>query len=218
MAYRLRTGLTFCRSEGRTIFLDVEADRYFEVSQLLGAALDRFADEGAPDDVQTLVDHGLVVLAKATAELAPVAPFVWPAPETSRIERDLASKLSLPDLLVVGSVLAATAGRLRRKPFKQTLERLRLRRVRLIEAPEGAAVQALADRFLVARRLLPLFPICLRDSLALIDFLALHGWAADLVIGVEAAPFSAHCWVQSGGCALNETVHEARRHTPILAV
>ncbi|WP_062098388.1 lasso peptide biosynthesis B2 protein [Caulobacter sp. CCH5-E12] len=216
MAYRLRSGLSFCRSEGRIIFLDLEADRYFELGSPLAAALDQLIGEQAPDAALMLAGQGLVV--EVPAEATPISPFAWPSPEDSGLERATVAKPGAADVFLAGLALAASAIRLRRCALKATLDRLSRRRTRLTANPHGAKISRLADRFLSARRLLPLEPICLRDSLALLEFLAMHGCAADLVIGVQAAPFSAHCWVQSGDCALNETLHQARRHTPILAV
>jgi hypothetical protein len=216
MTYRLRSGLSFCRQGGRTIFLDVDEDRYFELAPPLAALLDRVVADDSERVVASLVERGLVVTAEPGA--SPITAFSWPAPHSSRLETATPGRLRPFDLVVAAFTLTASAMRLRRRSLRQILERIARRRPRLTEAVDGQATACLADRFLAARRWLPLAPVCLRDSLALIEYLALKGVAADLVVGIEAAPFSAHCWVQSGLCALNETVHQARRHTPILAV
>jgi hypothetical protein len=215
MTYRLRPGLSFCHAEGRTIFLDVQADRYFELGPRLAAILDKVMAGKRPGAVDALVDQGLIT--SVSTDAPPILPFTWPPPEDSRLEAALAVKPRPQDVVLVGMALGLAATRLRRHGFSRTLDHLARRRPRLEEQPGDPTIAALADRYLAARRLMPVQPVCLRDSLALLEFLALHRRAADLVIGIEAAPFSAHCWVQSGPCVLNETVHQARRHTPILA-
>jgi hypothetical protein len=216
MAYRLRPGLSFCRHGGRTIFLDIDNDRYFELAPPLALMLDRVAADPSGRAAAPLIAQDLV--ASAGPGAPPIAPFSWPAVQNSRLETAPATSPGALDLMLAAYALLTAALRLRRRTFRQNLDRLSRRRARLTKAPGGEAAARLADRFLAARRWLPFSPICLRDSLALLEYLALHGVAADLVVGIEAAPFSAHCWVQSGDCALNETVHQAQRHAPILAV
>lgn len=45
--------------------------------------------------------------------------------------------------------------------------------------------------------MLPLRPVCLLDSFALMDHLRRRSLKAVMVIGVRGDPFSAHCWVQN---------------------
>jgi hypothetical protein len=59
---------------------------------------------------------------------------------------------------------------------------------------------------------------CLRDSLALMNFLSAEGASAQWVIGVKARPFGAHSWVQLGPTVLNDQHEHVRRFTPILVV
>jgi hypothetical protein len=57
---------------------------------------------------------------------------------------------------------------------------------------------------------------CLYDSLALIEFLALHGLYPDWVFGVRTRPFAAHCWVQQHDVVFNDTVDHATGFSPIM--
>jgi hypothetical protein len=59
---------------------------------------------------------------------------------------------------------------------------------------------------------------CLFDSLALLNFLACFDLYPDWVFGVEAEPFEAHCWVQSGSVVLNDTVERVCAFTPIMHI
>lgn len=59
---------------------------------------------------------------------------------------------------------------------------------------------------------------CLYDSLALTRFLSYYRQYPACVIGVQTAPFGAHCWVQEAGFVFNDAPEYVRRFTPILAV
>lgn len=59
---------------------------------------------------------------------------------------------------------------------------------------------------------------CLTHSLALATSLARIGMRPHLVIGVQALPFTAHCWVQNGDAVLNDSLEEVVRFTPILVL
>ena len=59
---------------------------------------------------------------------------------------------------------------------------------------------------------------CLRDSLALMSFLASMGLRARWIIGVRTRPFGAHSWVQIGDLVLNDHHEHVRAYQPILVV
>lgn len=59
---------------------------------------------------------------------------------------------------------------------------------------------------------------CLSRSFALAFAAVQTGFPVDLVIGVRARPFAAHCWVQWDGRIVNDEVEMIRAYTPILAV
>lgn len=59
---------------------------------------------------------------------------------------------------------------------------------------------------------------CLYDSLALVRYLSYYRIFPNCVIGVQTAPFAAHCWVQEGAVVFNDAPEYVRRYTPILAV
>jgi hypothetical protein len=59
---------------------------------------------------------------------------------------------------------------------------------------------------------------CLFESLALLEFLAMHGRHPRWVFAVRARPFAAHCWVQDGPVLLNDTLESVSGFTPIMRV
>lgn len=59
-------------------------------------------------------------------------------------------------------------------------------------------------RFAAARIWIPARYVCLFDSLCLMRVLLAEGISADLVFGVRARPFAAHCWVECEGEILDD--------------
>ncbi len=76
----------------------------------------------------------------------------------------------------------------------------------------GAFIRICA-RCCSARRMPALY-----DSLALARFLSYYGQYPACVIGVQTAPFGAHCWVQEAGLVFNDEPEYVRRFPPILLV
>lgn len=77
---------------------------------------------------------------------------------------------------------------------------------------------AIARAFQHLRPFLPKSRICLYDSLAFYFFSRLHGLRPDLVIGVRAEPFSAHCWAQIDGTILNDVPANILQYKPIMLI
>lgn len=59
---------------------------------------------------------------------------------------------------------------------------------------------------------------CLERSLALAGALRKNGFPCKVVLGVQANPFTAHCWLQDGPLIINEAPDKARLFTPIAAM
>jgi hypothetical protein len=59
---------------------------------------------------------------------------------------------------------------------------------------------------------------CLFTSLALSEFLAHSRLFPQVIFGVLATPFEAHCWLQYRGVVLNDTLEHVRAYVPIMSV
>jgi len=64
----------------------------------------------------------------------------------------------------------------------------------------------------------PLTSVCLTDSLALLEFLAMYGIFPDWIFGVKLEPWAAHCWVQKDDFLFNEIADEAGSYSPVMSV
>lgn len=221
--YRIRDGVGFVAFEGRTIILDVKADRYWQLGVDAGEALEALRT-GASDrvDARTLArlrGLGFVAPPGGESDEARSAQCRLPAPSCSALERP--ELLSHGDRRALGEVALLTfAARivLRARPLKSVLDRIAIRRARTGSPANGPGLDALAQQFARLRRLLPLRPLCLPDSIAFLWFAMRRGHAPRLVFGVEAFPFTAHCWAQDGSIVLTDALDHASRFRPILVI
>ena len=216
MALQLRRNLACCLSGGKTVFLDLEADRYFCLSREADEAFQGLVSgQGATSDagLRTLVERGLLVEADGEpirmASIAPPLqdPGALPRPRILDITGAVAAQLRaarglrrvrLLDLLKTMS----DAGRWQGPPSRQAE----------IEARRVAAA------FAAAAMILGSHDRCLSRSLALVSLCNRRGAYPRLVFGVTADPFAAHAWVQLGDMVLTGDLEQARQFTPILAL
>lgn len=83
-------------------------------------------------------------------------------------------------------------------------DRWEARRRRLKAPRTSETLQSRLDRFVAMRPWWPRKRKCLFESIALADFLAAEGVGADIVFGVMARAFEAHCWLEFDGVVLND--------------
>jgi len=104
-------------------------------------------------------------------------------------------------------------------PLQRTVEFARQSKAALHgSAPDRSLLAKLVGEFNQWRPYFPRSYLCLFDSLALFDFLTRHDISVDWVYGVQAEPFEAHCWLQTGDLVVNDTLERTAPFTPILVV
>ena len=221
-SYQIRDGIGFARFEGRTIVLDVAADRYWQIGEDAGLALEAIATGrvGVIDEraLSRLITRGFVVPA-GDEPVRPSPNGCMPSPADSALERSILA--GRPNWTTACEVMALTLLAriaLRARPLKTVLDRLSARRDGGRPKRPVPALEMLAQQFGQVRRLLPFRPLCLPDSIAFLWFAARRGHAPRLVFGVEAFPFTAHCWVQDGIMVLTDARDHARQFKPILVI
>jgi hypothetical protein len=224
-----------CAWPDAAVLLDVRADRYHGLTRDQSAALaqvvrgwpcapdhDTCCDDGRAQCLANdLARQGLLTTDEALGKSAAGVSLprveaqlrAWDGPDWSRLRAAHAGAFTV--------ACARAALTLRLRSFQHAIERVRHRKSAelthaLIDCDEG---RELTDIF---RTLRPLFYTsldrCLFDSLVLIEFLAQYDWYPNWVIGVRAAPFAAHSWVQADQYVLNGAPTYVRSFTPILAV
>lgn len=219
MTFELRKGLTFCETEGRVIFLDVIDDRYFLAPPEMGEALlsSSCGNDLGPEQMNAL--RPLVARGYLFETSTPnVAPTIYRRPRLSVL--DTAPPSHPPSMLrqaVIAQLEAAV--HLRFRPLHVVLDSIAAdRKVERPRLDAGALdfVQRSASAFKRAGRYFPMEGKCLRRSIAFARHLRRYDVICDVVIGVRAFPFAAHCWAQSNEAVLNDHFEDVRQYTPIL--
>lgn len=228
MQYSLRDDLSYCVIDGHAVFLDVAADRYFRLPDHLEHAF--VAHVGSCDitgaELSMLVQRGILVKGQARGNHRSDSVKTIDTPTRSALEMPAehagSTALALPEV-------AFTTWSCRRKigagQFKDVIDESARYRDQRCSTPSAPPVTACEQkllqavrRFQLARMYVPIATRCLLDSLSLSGFLARRNLHSRIVFGVTLDPFSAHCWVQAGDIALNETVGTAMAHTIIMVI
>ena len=198
------------------VFLDVADDAYFCLPEARRRLeLDAQRAKGSSNDESLLADlraMGLIVPVVAARAERPVIPplptsALRPGAEGGWSPRELRNLLgALFDYFVhyrwraFAHILALAATNASASPLHAD-EALRL-----------------AERFAVVVVWLPISGQCLARSFVLLRFLQRCGGSATWVFGVQTWPFSAHCWLQLDGVALDDVPERLLHYEPILAV
>jgi Transglutaminase-like superfamily len=236
--YFLREHAYICRVRRHWIILDVCRDRYLCIPSEQFASIgplirgwstatgdspslsQHLREEGETYAAQLIAKGVLSEDSKYAREL-PLSPI---APPTSILDTDdLGVPLTLRMLCIPSFFVAcATAAqRFRLHTFESTVAVVKERRDRVNGAAGSFDFQRariLVSVFKVLRLWYPRSYLCLFDSLALLEFLALHGLYPRWTFGVTADPFLAHCWLQEGSIALGDSLARVSAYTPIMSV
>ena len=205
-----------CVVDGQHIFLDLLRDRYFALPPAENATFAALA-EGCCDDLAASRLEPLIRAGVLSGHAAgkPIALTSHPRPDLSLAERaDADAPARLSEIVEIAMLVLAARRTVRRKALPKAFSKRSNRPAEMAGGPLPR--DGLVRRFVMARRLVPVAPNCLYDSLALRRFLGRRGGHADLVIGVKLHPFGAHCWLQDGTTVLNDSLGGARIFTPVL--
>ena len=236
--YYFRTGCFLCLAGRHYVVLDLLRDRYLRFDRApfdalahsitaAGLATCRapVASNQATRESQTLLatllDHGLL-----TGEPRDSNP--CPFPQVARPNDTIFCEQHRPGIL--GSLrylpsfmraLRSTCASLDTHSISDTVLRVAERK-RSLRRPEESMdmnrLQQLMDAFCRLRPFGSRQYVCLFDSLALIEFLAIHRVFPTWVFGVQPEPFAAHCWVQEADVVINDTVDRVSEYVPILSI
>ena len=223
MFFSLRDNLHYCTASGRTIVLDIEADRYFTLPPAMDEAFRRAAggEPCSPDDVwalQPLLARGMLI---EQTQAPDAASFVRIMPASRDVVASAGQRPSPSMLMHVAVAQCVIARRVRLRGLPALIRDIESRKptagadVARRHDDEYAWMNAAFEALgLVFRR----SDRCLVRSLAFNWICLRRGLAPSLVFGVQASPFSVHCWVQQGDVVLNDSIENVRPFTPIMAV
>jgi len=216
---RLRAGISHRSFADCAIILDINRDRYWRVGSDLALGLDWIEGRRpGPITPETLFRLEKLQLTEPTEGARPRRSTELPSVSASATEGECgAGRWRIAATVEIALLCAQARLVVRSRPLRLIIDRLRSARKRKMKQSVGN-VEVLAKTFEHHRRLIPLPRKCLPDSLAFLTFAANRGHFPNLVFGVEAWPFAAHCWVQSGDIVLNDAHDHARSFSPILTI
>lgn len=234
----LQPHVFLCRASRHWVILDVNRDKYLCVDrrqfESLGPWLQGWqetSDHGSPiaseppHDALALANQllSIDILSERADGAKHAQPTVCPAPtDGSDVDLPMRSRISTCMHALSFFLSSARASRqLRDQRFQAIVSSVRARKHRNMDAArpfDFERARSLISVFDSLRLFYPRPYRCLFDSLALLHFLARFGLYPDWVFGVTAEPFEAHCWVQAGSVALNDTIERVAAFTPIMNV
>ncbi|WP_235977056.1 lasso peptide biosynthesis B2 protein [Sandaracinobacteroides hominis] len=203
------------------MFLDLEADRYFCLSQRAEAAFRAsagLAAAGEQDEaLLSLRQCGLLISTSDDSRPAACRSVAVPAKShLDGIETGAPVRLKMAAL----RDLAATRLALRWLSLNAVLCRLAQQKSRAATglSTEHVTAPDVAAAFDWSSAIVRSHDRCLPRSIAVAHRLARCGISADLVVGVSLNPFAAHSWVQCGSALVNDRPDGVRHFTPILVI
>jgi hypothetical protein len=202
MAYSVTRDLTFCLIDAHPIFLDIDKDRYFKLPPDTEMA---FIKKQYPSALVREI-HIQTPMRSALERVAlNVSPGLAVVLEVTALVLSVSLELKWGKLKRITEALARWQ---RKNATAATSEHLN-EEIELLRA---------CAFFRRARMAIPISTRCLLDSIALIRFMARRNLCGDLVFGVTADPFTAHCWVQCGDMVMNDTLGNTQTYTPIRVI
>jgi hypothetical protein len=221
-----------CLASGHIVFLDLESDKYRCLDLEATAELLPYLHGRTfviPDPLPGCasgVDVSPTLAELQQRNLIAMVPIDQAAPSVEQIALPTRS-ISAPEgdeyhctaaeACKVFLAVTRSAVMLRLRTLAKTVAHVTQRRDSAVVSRVCVGLETLIQRFASCRSRFGRTDACLFNSLALLDFLALHGLYPKLVFGVSMRPFHAHCWVQHEDTVLGDTLERVSQFTPIMA-
>jgi hypothetical protein len=220
-----------CVASGHIVFLDLERDKYLCLDLDATAALLPFL-HGRSFVIRDPIPGCTCVadVSKTLTELeqrkliasVPVGQAASNGEQIARATRFISAPAgdeyhcTVAEACKVFLAVTRSAVMLRWRTLEKTIAHVTQRRKSAAVPRASVGLETLVRRFASCRSRFGRKDACLFDSLALLDFLALHGLYPKLVFGVSMRPFHAHCWVQHEDTVVGDTLERVSEFTPIL--
>lgn len=215
-----------CRCDRQVVILDLRRDRYLAVDAYKHAALaalvqdwpacnDETVDADATPALalaHSLMSLGVLTQPPQTGKSAAPLPAV-----VARSEWNQSSQASTGTMFAVVLATIGASLLLRWLPFERVVERVRRRQLQQRATSDIYQLRQLVGQFRCARAwLFSSDNRCLHETLALLEFLALHHHYPRWIFGVHTTPFAAHCWLQHDDIVVNDSLDKVAQFTPIM--
>ena len=208
--YTLTPNVRACVDQNVVVFLDLRNDRYLSVDLQRAPPIMGVCEGASPNAAASLVARSLIEEAPKISRDGQSGAGLTASADPNYFR---SCRVSLADVVTMlhACVRASITVRARRldRAFRFYARRKRG------DKPAKTELAELAGRFERIRPWYPRARVCLFDSLALMNFLLTFGHKPNIVMGVRATPFAAHCWVEDNGVCLNDAAETCRSYTPI---
>lgn len=217
MAFALKPGIHCCLRDNTPIFLDLTANRYFQLGDEASQAFLALVQgvvlaEDQAACLRRLEAGGLLEEVPGDAEDAAAIVTCHALPTRQIAGKPGMAALAL--LFLVLPMLLVTRLRLHLFP-KSVLQQVGKRRFHRAALRPLVSNASLIAAFDLAGLILSRADRCLERSLVMRDLLLLSGHSVDLVLGVATRPFGAHCWVQQGDRLIGDSIERVSFFQPI---
>lgn len=221
-----------CLAQGHLVLLDVKSDRYHILfPEDLSALVPKIAglrDLINPSHIQSPKVADEIISCLFKQQLITCSPTegkevssglpIYSPDHDAGLEMDLDGSISLPHLAPVISATFFAACQKYGMTLEQSINAISKKKEPLVQLKFKEKVLRLTSIFHNIRPVVPIPRNCYLDSLALIQFLNFYDIKCELIFGVIADPFYAHCWVEWGGLCLNDRSDVPSSLVPILRV
>lgn len=226
--YYLPRNVYFCRRGDNFVFLDLHSDKYTLLDDDAAAALRELLSAASASEsraqreaIDALLANQLLTRDASTGR--PIVPTKADVAVESLVSYETPASRTISLQHLIRFFLACTKAllRLRWRHLEETIEVVRLRKVRGRESSAHRNLHDVEQLTSIFMRLRPFFPrdfLCLFDSLALIEFLAMYDIFPTWFFGVCLEPWGAHCWLQEGSYVLDDDVEGAAGYTPVMVI
>jgi hypothetical protein len=234
-----------CQCGDQVVVLDIRSDRYFSFSADEFAALpfniqgvraaqthnfDRTHESSSKSEVaEFLVSKGLVVLADTGASSLLARPLysqpVNEIPAPGRLDglpTRLHIRINLKHIIALVHALRTCRKLLQKGSFEGVVENIRRTHSTAVSpcsSVSDSQLEHLVSSFYVFRSFTyDARDHCLLDTFIFITYLNQFRIYPYWIFGVQADPFSAHCWAQLGNDVLNDRIDHISQYTPIATI
>jgi hypothetical protein len=124
------------------------------------------------------------------------------------------TRVRFTEIVACLAAIAAVKISLAVRGFAATIRGIEARHYELRDASDDT-IARIDHVVAVAAALYPGRALCLERSLVLYDRLRRAGAHTDFRLGVQAAPFAAHAWVERHGEPVNDVLEHVEQFTPV---
>jgi hypothetical protein len=233
--YKFADQIYHCFADSHCVLLDLRGDRYITVTRRDADIVMKMPQEGVRHEAEsppTSVDDEAArvvgqwlqtgLLVETTSHRGFPEPVSVPRPmESIQESEDLGAPTVVRFLpaFIMSARLAHFS--LTHEPLEKTVRDVARRVARARNNKRSfdrSRAEAVVGAFAALRPLFPRNYLCLFDSLALLNLSLRYGLSPNWVFGVQAEPFSAHCWLQEGNVVLYDSVDRVSTYTPIMSI